>query len=407
MNELLGIYIHIPFCASHCSYCHFVIDLARGEAQQRYTEALIKEIEQWGNRRPSSPDKFVDTLYVGGGTPSWIPASSIERILQTLRRTFHFARNVEATIEVNPDSIDEEKIARYREAGINRVSVGVQSFHDAELKQLGRTHTADDAERAIGQLRGGGFNNISIDLLAGLPGQNLPRWRERFCRVATLHPEHVSLYLFDLDEESTLGRKVLHHGDPSKIRTSQNPLRILPDEDELKRIYDFSVSELNRMGYDQYEISNFARRDGPPDSSTRALRSRHNLKYWNMQPYLGLGCAAHSYIPPYRWRNENSTESYVQSLLGGNDPRRDIEEIDPARLAEDAFIFGLRQTEGVDYPALSNLLGRDARSMFRQVIDPLMEEGWLIEQKDTLRLAPKSILVSNEIFERFLNAKES
>ena len=407
MDELLGLYIHIPFCASHCSYCHFVIDLARGEVQQHYTEALIKEIEQWGDQRPSSLDKCVDTLYIGGGTPSWIPASSIERILRALRRSFHFTRNIEATIEVNPDSIDEEKIARYREAGINRVSVGVQSFDDAELKQLGRAHTAGEAERAIAQLRWGGFNNLSIDLLAGLPGQTLSQWKEPFSRVATLAPEHVSLYLFDLDEESTLGKKVLQRGDLSKNRTSRNPLSTLPDEDELKRIYDFSVSELDRIGYGQYEISNFARRDGPMNFSARAFRSRHNLKYLNMQPYLGLGCAAHSYLPPYRWRNENSTGSYVQSLFLGNDPRRDIEKIAPARLAEDAFIFGLRQTEGVDYAALSKLLGRDARSMFRQVVDPLMKEGWLIERQDTLRLAPKSILVSNEIFERFLDAKES
>jgi putative oxygen-independent coproporphyrinogen III oxidase len=400
--EPLGIYIHIPFCAAHCSYCHFVVDLARGEAQRRYVDALEMEIDQWGNRLYDTDRRRVDTLYIGGGTPSWIPGPAIKKIVQMVRRCFAVDEEAEITVEVNPDSIDAVKIRHYQEAGINRVSVGVQSFHDEELKRLGRTHHAAEAERAVGQLRQGGFDNISVDLLAGLPGQTVFHWKRNFERLAGFRPEHVSLYLFDEDEESVLGRKILRQGSGEKMKPDSG--WNLPDEEELRRIYDFAVSELDRLGYEQYEISNFARRVNPLITPRSSFRSRHNLKYWNMQPYLGLGCAAHSFFFPKRWHNENSTEEYIQALFSGKDPRREIDEITPSRLAEDAFIFGLRQTDGIQYRSLSNLLGREANALFRPVINPLLAEGWMVEQEDTLRLAPKALLVSNEIFGRFLGA---
>jgi oxygen-independent coproporphyrinogen-3 oxidase len=402
----IGVYVHIPFCAAHCSYCHFVIDLARGEVYERYGDALTTEIAQWGQRLSSQGRQRADSLYIGGGTPSWMPTHLIGGIVRTLRENFLIDAEAETTIEVNPDSIDEEKIQAYREVGINRISVGVQSFHDEELKRLGRTHSARDAERALQQLRRGGMNNLSIDLIAGLPGQTMSHWKTNFEHLASLGPEHVSLYLFDEDEGSTLGRKRLQRAVGPEDKVQGSTRWNLPDEDELKRIYDFAALELDRLGYEQYEISNFARRVDPGPSPPGSFRSRHNLKYWNMHPYLGLGCAAHSFLFPERWRNENSTEGYIQSLLSKDDPRREIDEISLARLAEDAFIFGLRQTEGIHYPSLSTLLGRDARSLFRPVIDPLLAEGWFIEREDTLRLAPQAFLVSNEIFERFIGAEE-
>ncbi|MBZ5535167.1 MAG: radical SAM family heme chaperone HemW [Acidobacteriia bacterium] len=400
----IGLYIHIPFCAAHCSYCHFVIDLARGEVQGRYVEAVEMEIEHWGSRLSHPDRRRVDTLYIGGGTPSWIPGSAIEKIIQTVRNCFAVDEGAEITVEVNPDSLDAVKIRHYQEAGINRVSLGVQSFHDEELKRLGRTHHAAEAESAIQQVRQGGFDNISVDLLAGLPGQTVSHWERNFERLAALQPEHVSLYLFDEDEESVLGRKILRQASGPVEKMKPRPGGNLPDEEELRRIYDFALCELDRLGYEQYEISNFARRTNPTNTPRSSLRSRHNLKYWNMEPYLGLGCAAHSFLLPRRWHNENSTEGYIQALFSENDPRREIEEITPARLAEDAFIFGLRQIDGIQYRSLSDLLGREAGTLFRPIINPLLAEGWLIEQGDTLRLAPKTLLVSNEIFGRFLDA---
>ena len=240
--EPIGVYFHIPFCAAHCSYCHFVIDLARGEVQGRYVDALEMEIEHWGSRLSHPDRQRVDTLYIGGGTPSWIPGSAIEKIIQTVRNCFAVDEGSEITVEVNPDSIDAVKIRHYQQAGINRVSLGVQSFHDDELKRLGRTHHAAQAESAIRQLRQGGFDNISVDLLAGLPGQTVSHWKKNFEHLAALRPEHVSLYLFDEDEESALGRKVLRRAPGPGGTMTPHPGWDLPDEEELRRIYDFALA---------------------------------------------------------------------------------------------------------------------------------------------------------------------
>lgn len=411
MNEPLGIYIHIPFCASRCFYCHFVIDLSRGEIQRRYADALLTEIEQWGNRFSKTGDPPVNSIYIGGGTPSWVDPRSIERILRTLQESFLIAKDAEVTIEVNPDSLDDKKIATYFEAGINRVSVGVQSFHDDELKRLGRTHTAHQARQALLSLREGGFKNISIDLIGALPGQSLGRWKENFAAIQELHPEHLSLYLFDVDEDSALGRRVLAQNFKSRFTAHSADTAAppgpsdLPGEEEVVEIYQQAISELTRLGYEQYEISNFAKRSAGTRAPLQTYRSRHNFKYWNLQPYLGFGCAAHSFLLPHRWHNENSTEGYIHSIASRQDPRREIEEMTADRLAEDTFILGLRQIEGIRYDRLSIHLNRNARSLFRNIIEPLMEEGWLIERDGTLRLAPHAVLISNEIFARFVNAE--
>jgi oxygen-independent coproporphyrinogen III oxidase len=407
MDEPLGVYIHIPFCAARCAYCHFVIDLARGEVQQRYVDALVREIEYWSLTLAGESPATIDSVYIGGGTPSWIPPQLIGKILRTLRAGFDEDGPSEITIEVNPDSLNEEKIALYLEAGINRFSVGVQAFHDEELKRLGRTHSMDDTERALGQLRSQGVDNISIDLMAALPGQTADEWKQNFIHIERWRPEHISLYLFDVDDDSPLGRKVIHRQQespgvsptPPGERSPQHRF-LLPDEDEIVKIYGMALSELDRLGYEHYEISNFARRN----RGGRSWRSQHNLKYWNLQPYLGLGCAAHSFVSPRRWHNDNSTAAYIHCLSHGVDVRRSIEEIDPSRLAEDAFIFGLRQIGGICYEDISCRLGHDARHLFRSVIDPLISDGWLIEETEHLRLAASSLLVSNEIFQQFLGA---
>ena len=411
MEEAIGIYIHIPFCAAHCAYCHFVIDLSRGDIQQRYVDALLKEIEYWGSRISAGALQQVDSIYVGGGTPSWINSDLIRRVVDALRRNFSIDPEAEATIEANPDSLSEQKADEYLRSGFNRVSLGIQSFRNDELKRLGRTHTAEEAEDALRRLRRAGFENISIDLMAALPGQTADHWKENFKHVEQLHPEHVSLYLFDVDEGRALGRRVLTAQGSKSADRSSSPLEsaskfssLLPPEDEVIRIYELALSELDRLGYGQYEISNFAKR---PASLGQAdlFQSRHNLKYWNMQPYLGLGCAAHSFLPPHRWRNANSTEEYIRGVVRKGQALRDEELMSAARNAEDAFIFGLRQTSGIHYDVLSQRLGCDARGIFRPVIEPLVEDGWLVEDGGRLRLAPHAVLVSNEIFERFLSAE--
>ncbi len=413
-NEAIEIYIHIPFCEAHCAYCHFVVDLGRGEIQQRYRDALLREIEHWGARLDSSSSSLqeTDSVYIGGGTPSWIDSRWVIEFLQQTRSHFAVPSGAEMTIEINPDSLDERKMDDYLAAGINRASLGIQSFRDEELRRLGRTHTAAQATQAFSKLRRAGFENISVDLIAGLPGQTAEQWEESLLRLGELNPEHLSLYLFDLDEESPLGRKILH-SKASVSSSSQpkagsaSPKFALPPEEEVVRIYELAVNRLHSMGFEQYEISNFARRPFKNGTSRSSFQSRHNLKYWNLQPYLGLGCAAHSFLSGQRWHNCDSTDDYIQAVATRGEARVEIEEINASRLAEDAFIFGLRKTEGVSYRELTERLETDARKLFRSVIDPLIADGWLIEEGDRLRLHPKSVLVSNEIFRRFIGAEES
>jgi oxygen-independent coproporphyrinogen-3 oxidase len=372
---------------------------------------LVSEIEMWASSDLMTGGCLVDSLYIGGGTPSSVEGQSIQCVLNAVQKNFSILPEAEITIEVNPDSLDKEKIHRYREAGVNRVSVGVQSFHDEELRRVGRTHTSAQSVEAISSLRRAGFENISIDLLAALPGQTASQWRENFRWLERLHPEHVSLYLFDVDEDSRLGRKVMAEQsrgqtkDTERITGSLKTLFSPPAEEEVIQIYELACSELDRLGYEHYEISNFARRVKASTSAGSPWRSHHNAKYWSLQPFLGLGCAAHSFVGSYRWSNKRSTEGYIQALCSGMIPRREIEEISATRMAEDAFIFGLRQISGVNYATLSQRLDQDARRLFRQVIDPLVEEGWLNEKDDSLRLAPKSLLVSNEIFSQIIGAR--
>ncbi|MDD5542685.1 MAG: radical SAM family heme chaperone HemW [Acidobacteriia bacterium] len=415
MNQPLGIYIHIPFCAARCFYCHFTIDLGRGAIQERYVDAVVREIRRSPELHEPSFSRTVDSIYIGGGTPSWIEAKGIKEILSEIHNRFEVHPAAEITIEVNPDSLDHEKASLYRAIGINRVSVGAQSFHDDELKRLGRTHSSGDVHETLQMLRSSGFNDISIDLMAALPQQSLQSWKNNWKFIEEIRPEHISLYLFDLDDESALGRRVLASHDRTStvlargentIPSDKRPI-VLPSEEETVEIYNEAVSELRRQGYLHYEISNFAALQKAEPGPAASFISRHNLKYWNLQPYLGFGCAAHSFIYPSRWHNENSAESYIRGIEGGESVRREAETISAARLTEDAFIFGLRQIAGIRYDTLSEMLGNDARQLFRRIIDPLIQEGWLLESQNTLRLAPQALLVSNEIFQQFLGANES
>lgn len=412
MNESLGIYVHIPFCAARCFYCHFAIDLGRGDIQRRYVDAVVREIRSGPALEALSFSWKVDSIYIGGGTPSWIHPQGIAQILLEIKNRFEVDPAAEITIEINPDSVDREKALEYRAYGINRVSLGAQSFHDDELKRLGRTHSTEDVEEAVRSLQSLGFTNISIDLMAALPQQTLESWKTNWEHVAELKPQHVSLYLFDVDDESALGRRVLASQNRSFDKRTAGETnapsgmmrQTLPSEEVIIEIYDNAVSELGRLGFDHYEISNFAARGTTGAHPAVSYQSRHNRKYWNLQPYLGLGCAAHSFVYLHRWHNENSAEGYIRGLESGQSVPQEVETISASRLAEDAFIFGLRQLAGIRYDYLSELLGKDARHLFREVIDPLIQEGWLFETKNTLQLAPHSVLISNEIFQRFLGA---
>ena len=284
MQKHPGIYIHIPFCERKCTYCNFNTTDFFADLAERYTRAVTSEIKWWGARLREINTSCVDTIYFGGGTPSIVEAEQLARIIESCREAFDIAPNAEVTIEINPATLSRKKIAGWLDCGINRASIGVQSFIDRELVSLSRTHTATDAQRTVDALREAGFENISLDLIAGLPEQTLADWQFNLEEALRIRPEHMSLYLLEIKEGTQLFAQL------------KRGLRPRPDDDLAATMYQ-RISEATReAGYEHYEISNFALISGHLNESQESpLRSKHNMKYWTAAPFYGMGCGAHSF----------------------------------------------------------------------------------------------------------------
>jgi len=353
-----GVYVSWPFCAQKCTYCNFASGVFPRELEHQYLDALIREMEAaaW-NEEP-------DTVYLGGGTPSRIPSGDLERILGAIPgRPWR-----EATIEAAPGTIDADSADRWRELGITRVSLGVQSFDSGELWRTGRRHTAEVVAHDVDTLRRAGIGNFNIDLIAGLPGQTAESWTASLDWVERLEAPHVSVYMLEVDEDSRLGREVLFHG----VRYGAADV---PADDEIAAMYEMAVERLAVLGLARYEISNFAR---------PGCESLHNLKYWRLEPYIGFGADAHSFDGQWRWQNVESAEDYVKR------DRPDESRV-PANAAEERFFVGLRLMEGIQ-PAS----GHDA------AISRLLREGLLERSGSRLRLTDRGVLLSNEVFQEFI-----
>jgi len=395
-----GVYIHIPFCRSRCSYCDFATGMFESATAERYVEALSCEIERFEFFEPVP----IDTIYFGGGTPSLLSASQIEIILNTVRRRFAVSAGTEMTLEINPGDggasaaskrndndpngrLDAALVRRparseffqeLRQLGINRASFGAQTFDDRELKQLGRTHDAVDVELTFRQLRDAGFQNINFDLIAGLPGQTMAGWQRNLKRALALRPEHLSLYLLDVHEGTPLADQI------------KRGMRPKPDEDLAAEMYATMIETVCAAGYEHYEISNFC---------LPGFESRHNTKYWMGGPYYGFGNSAHSYDGAQRrWANERDAAKYVE-LIGKNQSpiveRTDLNEED-AR--SESIFLGLRLMRGIDLQNYRSRFGKDLRDEYNGELDRLSGAG-LIEIGDQwLRLTPRGALLSNEVF---------
>ena len=286
---LPGIYIHIPFCRSRCSYCDFATGTYESDLAQRYVTALVQEISE--ARRPGGLT-VVDSIYLGGGTPSLLSPSQLERIFDAVHRRFSVTATAEVTMEMNPGTVTPEKLRAYQAAGVNRASFGAQTFDDRELAKLGRIHTADDVRTTIEMLHQTGFDNVSFDLIAGLPGQTIDDWRRNLDEAVKLHPEHLSLYLLEVHEGTPLAEHIRRGIQPK------------PDEDLAAEMYELMVERTATAGYKQYEISNF---------SQPGFESRHNSKYWACDAVYGFGCSAHSYDGNrLRWSNERDASVYAE-----------------------------------------------------------------------------------------------
>src|SRR5262245_53988289 len=290
----LGIYVHFPFCSVRCTYCDFPTVAGRDDQIERYLDALISEI---GSRQLDACGA-ADTIFFGGGTPSRMREDQVARVLGALESRFDVAEDAEITLEGNPESLSGEALAGFRRSGISRISVGVQSLDDGVLRRVGRAHDARGAEEAVALARRAGFEDVSVDLIAGLPGEGMNLWPETVRRAASLLPDHLSVYLLESDKDTPLGRAV---------RAKRT---IVADDDAMAAAYEVTVGVLDDAGLPLYEISNFAK---------PAHRSRHNLKYWSDAPYVGFGLGAHGYVGGERRANRRDLDGYVGALRSGGD----------------------------------------------------------------------------------------
>jgi oxygen-independent coproporphyrinogen-3 oxidase len=348
-----GLYVHIPFCQSKCSYCDFY-SITDANLISAYLAALDQEARLYRDQFPA-----FDSLFLGGGTPSWLGEAQIAALVASLRRHFAFASDSEITIETNPDDISVEKLRLFRDLGINRLSLGVQSFDEAELRFLGRRHTARQTAAAIDLIRAAGFTNLGLDLMYGLPGQSLEAWLQTLEQALSCAPEHLSCYQLTIEAgETPAPRETPALGTPMARRAARGEIS-LPDEETQREFFLLTADFLTTRGYLHYEVANFARQ-GPQAGSLCHYCCRHNLKYWTRTPYLGLGPAAHSFDGRRRWWNVSSVENYCSSLSAGEAPVAEAETLTPEQIRLETLALGFRTREGVSLATIRERPGGDA-----------------------------------------------
>jgi oxygen-independent coproporphyrinogen-3 oxidase len=381
----VGIYIQVPFCQTKCTYCNFHTGVVSSARFAPYVSAVCTEIakrrdfyERASVKLPGSfAEALADTVYFGGGTPSLLDPVHLQRMLDAIRASFA-TELAEVTLEADPETVEAGKAEAWAQAGINRVSFGVQSFSDVELKATGRMHRRADIYRAVPILRDAGIKNISFDLIAGLPGQTRESWRASLDELAALSPEHVSIYLLEVDDGSRLGAEVLRGG--AKYGAST-----IPSDDDMAEFYESACVLLQRAGYRHYEISNW----GKP-----GFESRHNLKYWRREPYLGFGAGAHSFSGTQRWANAHDAAAYVSTIESGRLPAEQLEAVTPESALQEELFLGLRQLDGIDVGRIERQYGVAVAPRF----DRLMSAGMVERDGNVVRLAGNKLSVANEVF---------
>ena len=373
---MLGLYIHVPFCSAICNYCNFNRGLFDAALKARYVDALVAEIARAGG-----PREPADTIFFGGGTPSLLEPDEIARLLAACAAAFDLSPDREVTLEANPESATLDRLAAYRSAGVNRVSFGVQSFRDDELRRLSRLHGADRARAAVGDARAAGFDSVSLDLMMWLPGQRVDQWLESVDQAVALAPEHLSLYMLEVYPNAPLKEEM------ARARWSQAP------DDDAAAMYEEAMERLEAAGYEQYEISNVAR---------PGRRSRHNLKYWTDGDWLGFGCGAHSTREGTRWKNVAGTEEYVDGIGRGVCTAIDVRRLSLEERVGEALFTGLRLSDGIDEDVLRERYGVDVWERYGPQLEPHIEAGLLLRQDRRLRLTRRGMLLANEVMEAFV-----
>jgi len=390
----VGVYLHVPFCERVCPYCDFAVVPARPlapEQERAYVDALLAEL---GLRArdfagPDGAPRPLASLYFGGGTPSLLTPASVARLVAAVRAAFPAAGDVETTLEVNPSTVERARLPGFRDAGVNRLSIGVQSFDDDTLKRLGRAHRADEARATLAAARAAGFDDVSLDLIVAAPGQRLAALERDLDEALAFAPEHVSAYQLTIEP-----------GTPFERAAARGQLA-LADEEEAVAMLERLVERLAAAGLERYEISSFAR---------PGRTSRHNRRYWERRPVLGLGVGAWSSDPPSpeaphgaRRANPRSLAAYLERVAAGVPPTEVHERLDPATARGEAAFLALRTMRGLDAAAFAAEFGAAPRAFWPDAIDEAVAAGWLVESPcGDLRLSAAGVLLSDSLFERFV-----
>ena len=369
----LGLYVHVPFCAAICNYCNFNRGLFDGGLKARYVDAVVEEIAGQSGQ--------ADTIYFGGGTPSLLSGDDVARVMAACREAFAVAPDVEVTLEANPETVSEAELAALRRAGVNRLSFGVQSFRDEELRRLSRLHSAGRARHALAEARSAGFDNVSLDLMMWLPGQQVSDWIESVDAAVALEPEHLSMYLLELYPNAPLQVEM------RRARLAQ------ASEDDAAEMYLMALERFDAAGLVQYEISNVAR---------RGRRSRHNLKYWTDGEWLGFGSGAHSTRGGVRWRNVAAVDDYVGRVEQGQAVAVDRRTLEPAERLGDALFMGLRLAEGLDMEVVGTRYGVDVWGRYGAALKSFIDAGCLVREDSCLWLTRRGMLLANEVMAVFV-----
>ena len=377
LKRVLGLYVHVPFCAAICNYCNFNRGLFDADLKTRYVAALGEEIDRAGDGSPA------DTIFFGGGTPSLLEPAEVAAIVGRCRAAFDLAAGAEITLEANPETVTAERLAAFREAGVNRLSFGVQSFRDEELRRLSRVHSADRAAEAFHMARAAGFDNISLDLMMWLPQQDLAQWLESVDALVALGPDHASMYLLEIYPNA-----------PLRDAMARGRWSLAPDDDAAD-MYLSGLDRMDKAGYVQYEVSNTAR---------PGRRSRHNLKYWQDGEWLGFGCGAHSTRGGVRWKNTAATTAYIAAVACRGQLSAERRVLSETERLEDALFTGLRLSEGIDLGAVQARYGVDAWTRYGGELQPFVDQGLLIYDGRHLRLTRAGMLLAHEVMTVFISS---
>jgi oxygen-independent coproporphyrinogen-3 oxidase len=390
----LGLYISVPFCRTKCTYCNFASDVFSRAVFERYISRVCTDIERASNIAYEAGEllhRAVDSIYLGGGTPTLLDTTQLERLFVTIRQNFDLQQDTEITVECAPDTLTPGALESLQRCGVNRVSLGVQSFVDKEAASVGRLHKRDTVLREIERLRSAGISNINLDLIAGLPHQTTESWEESLSEVIASGVPHASVYMLEVDEDSRLGRELIAGG-------TKYHAHFVPDDELTADMYEHACERFNSAGIRQYEISNFAR---------AGFESQHNLKYWTRQPYLGFGVDAHSMllgsgdrVDAIRFATPESLEKYV---AGGESIRTLISR---QEALEEEFFLGLRLVRGVDLRDIETRFGASTVAGFSEIIAGFVADGLLAREGDVIRLTRRGRLLSNEVFAGFLATPE-